>query len=197
MKKLLLVSALVLMSLCAFAQVAIIDMSVIAKSEYIQKANEEIGQMYMNAEKELQIRSENRFLGENEITELITLVNSKGDQNKIKEYQDTNTKRYDELQTLNQTKELTDEQKKRMSELTALTKKSGENFEARQKALAEQIETADAANSEKILNEVKAACEKVAKNKKLTLVIEKSSVFFGGTDITNDVINALPKSDKK
>lgn len=198
MKKILFIIALTILAMAAFAEsVAVIDMDVISKSEYITNAMKSLESQAIAIQKELQIRQENRFLGENEINELLNLVNANGDKDKIKAFQDTHQKRYDELQLLNQTKELTDEQKARMTELNNLVKKSGENFENRQKVLTESLHEADAKNSEIIMNALKAACEKVAKSKKIDIVIDKIDVYYGGVDITKDVINALPKPEKK
>ncbi|MBQ0104783.1 MAG: OmpH family outer membrane protein [Armatimonadetes bacterium] len=196
MKKLLLILTLTLLSYAAMAQsVAVIDMSVIGKSDYVTNSTKELEAQYIKSQTELKIRQDCRFLGENEITELINLVVSKGDEAKIKEFQNTNDKRYDELQTLNQTKELTDEQKTRLQELNNITKKSGENFENRQNALADSFNALQEKKDAEIFDAIKTACEKVAKEKNYSIVIEKNSVFFGGDDITKDVIAALPKAN--
>ena len=46
---------------------------------------------------------------------------------------------------------------------------------------------------EPLLKEIDAAIKKVADAKKLTVVLEKEATFYGGTDITNDVIAQLKK----
>lgn len=198
MKKLLFIVALTVIACMAYAQsVAVIDMSIIEKSEYVTNTRSQLETEYIAAQRELQIRQENRFLSENEITDLIKLVASKGDQAKIKNYTDENNKRYDELQQLNQTKELSDEQKARLTELNNYAKKSGENFENREKVLSDNFGNLETANTDTIINAIKSACEKVAKSKKIDIVVEKTAVFYGGIDITKDVIAQLPKTDKK
>lgn len=42
-----------------------------------------------------------------------------------------------------------------------------------------------------ILKEVNETIEKVAKQKGVTIVVNKALVYYGGTDLTQDVINAL------
>lgn len=44
-----------------------------------------------------------------------------------------------------------------------------------------------------ILKEVNAAVAKVAKAKGVTLVLNKALVYFGGVDITNDVVTSLKR----
>ena len=44
-----------------------------------------------------------------------------------------------------------------------------------------------------LFKEIELAVRKVAKAKSITLVLDKAQVFFGGLDITNDVIQELKK----
>lgn len=198
MKKLLLILALAVITCSAYAQgVATIDMNTIMKSEYVEKSFAEIETTGQKYQTEIQIRQENLFLTENEINDLLNLVNNKGDQTKIKELQDKNIERSNEYQTLNQTKTLKDEQKTRQTELANYTKKSKENLENKANLYTENMENLVSKKREETDNAIKAACEKVAKDKKYSIVIEKTAVFYGGIDITKDVIAALPKPDKK
>ena len=142
MKKLVLVLTIVLLGSYVFAQqIAYIDTSVIMKSEYITKSYSELETQNNTFQKEIQIRQDNLFLGENEITDLLNLVQNNGDQAKITEYQTTNNKRAEELNLLNQTKDLTEEQKNRLTELNNLRKKSNENLQSRAEALGEQMQS--------------------------------------------------------
>lgn len=198
MRKLLLILALATITCFAYAQnVATVDMSTIMKSEYVEKSFAEIDATGQKYQTEIQIRQENLFLTENEINDLLNLVNSKGDQAKIKALQDENIKRSNEYQTLNQTKTLTDEQKTRQTELANYTKKSKENLENKANIFTENMESLVAKKREEIDKAIMTACEKIAKDKKYSIVIEKTSVFYGGIDITKDVIGALPKPEKK
>jgi outer membrane protein len=46
---------------------------------------------------------------------------------------------------------------------------------------------------EPILKDADLAVRTVAKNKKFTVVLEKASVYFGGVDITDDVVQQIKK----
>ena len=198
MKKLLLLLSLIILGSMAYAQeIAVVDMSVIYKSEYVTNAFNSLQEIQTAGEKEMQIRSENLFLGENELNELLNLVKTNGSQAQIKEYQDNNTKRYEELQVLNQTKTLSDEQKARLTELNNINKKAKENAENRYKKLSEEIQTLAEEKEKEVQKTILDVCEKIAKEKKYSLVIEKSAVFYGGNDITKDIISQLPKVEKK
>lgn len=48
-----------------------------------------------------------------------------------------------------------------------------------------------------LFKEIDAAIRTVARNKKITIVVDKTSVFFGGLDITDDVIQELKRSASK
>ena len=194
MKKLVLVLTIVLLGSYVFAQqIAYIDTSVIMKSEYITKSYSELETQNNTFQKEIQIRQDNLFLGENEITDLLNLVQNNGDQAKITEYQTTNNKRAEELNLLNQTKDLTEEQKNRLTELNNLRKKSNENLQSRAEALGEQMQSLMAKKGAEMEEAIMSACEKVAKEKNYSIVVNKDAIFYGGEDITKDVIAALPK----
>ncbi|MBQ7256953.1 MAG: OmpH family outer membrane protein [Abditibacteriota bacterium] len=194
MKKLLLVLTIILVTGGVFAQqIAYIDTSVIMKSEYITKSYSELETQNNIFQKEIQIRQDNLFLGENEITDLINLAQNNGDQAKITEYQTTNNKRYEELNLLNQTKDLTEEQKNRLTELNNLRKKSNENLQSRAETLGEQMQSLMSKKGSEIEAAIMSACEKIAKEKNYSIVVNKDAIFYGGIDITKDVIAALPK----
>ena len=163
------------------------------KSEYITKSYSELETQNNNFQKEIQIRQDNLFLGENEITDLINLAQNNGDQAKISEYQTTNNKRYEELNLLNQTKDLTEEQKNRLTELNNLRKKSNENLQSRAETLGEQMQSLMSKKGSEIEAAIMSACEKIAKEKNYSIVVNKDAIFYGGIDITKDVIAALPK----
>ncbi|MDR1875458.1 MAG: OmpH family outer membrane protein [Synergistaceae bacterium] len=68
--------------------------------------------------------------------------------------------------------------------------------EPAKKAQAVQAKRAELAKEEErlmgpIFKDCEAAVRVVAKNKKVTIVLEKASVYFGGMDITLDVIQQL------
>ena len=194
MKKLLFALTILLIAGGVFAQqIAFIDTSVIMKSEFITKSYAEIESQNEIYQNEIQIRQQNLFLGENEVADLVNLVATKGDQAKITEYQNTNKKRRDELDVLNQTKSLTDEQRNRLTELNNLNKKSKENLENRANALGESMQALITKKEGEVRDAIMSTCEKIAKEKNYSIVVDKSAIFYGGEDITKDVIAGLPK----
>lgn len=57
------------------------------------------------------------------------------------------------------------------------------------------IQEKDTELTNKLLEDVKKAIEKVAKKKGLAVVLDKQSVFYGGVDITDEVIEELKKNE--
>jgi outer membrane protein len=96
--------------------------------------------------------------------------------NTLREFQ---AERQKDLDAKTKGKELTDEEKKQISELIS-------KYE-------EEIENKDKELTAKLFEEIKLAIEKVAKRRGLILVVEKQSVFYGGIDITEEVIAELNK----
>lgn len=65
-------------------------------------------------------------------------------------------------------------------------KEAQARLEAKKKQIGEM--------KDKLEKNVKDTVEKIAGQKGLDMVISKQLVLFGGTDITNDIISALPQS---
>jgi outer membrane protein len=85
-------------------------------------------------------------------------------------------------------------QKKEQEAKAAIEKEKDE----KKKAQIYQQKRSEASQNEQKLMEplfkdINVAIEKVAKGKKLSVVINKAAVFYGGVDITDDVIQALKK----
>lgn len=94
----------------------------------------------------------------------------------LKNFQEERQK---DLDSKTKGKELTDEERKQITELVS-------KYE-------EEIQELDRKLTEKLLEDVKTAAEKVAKKKGLIIVIEKEAVFYGGVDITEEVIQEMQK----
>lgn len=91
-----------------------------------------------------------------------------------------------------QIKDITD--KKQQEAKTAIDKESDD----KKKADIFQKKRQEAANEERKLMEplfrdINLAIRTVATAKKITVIVDKGAVFFGGVDITNDVITELKK----
>jgi outer membrane protein len=85
--------------------------------------------------------------------------------------------------------------KKQQEAKTAIDKETDD----KKKAQLFQTKRQEAANEERKLMEplfkdINLAIRKVATAKKITVVVDKSAVFYGGTDITQDVITELKKN---
>jgi len=193
MKKLLFVFVVALLAQMAFAQsIAVIDFAKVFDSDYVKNSYSALQKQEADIKQELTIRQANVYLSENEMEDLVKLILTKGDAAKIKELQDNNTKRYDELQTLAQTRVLNDTQKARLSELNALEKKSKTNLQGKIDAYSKTFEASVSAKEAEVRSTVVDVCKKIAQEKSYSIVVEKSAVIYGGVDITNDVIKQLP-----
>ncbi|EHM10239.1 outer membrane protein [Thermanaerovibrio velox DSM 12556] len=95
-------------------------------------------------------------------------------------------------QTQNQIKAMMD---KKQSEMKAAIDKEKDN---NKKAQIFEAKRSEAAQEEKklmdpIFKDIDTAIRTVCKNKGITVVVDKNSVFFGGIDITDEVIQELKK----
>lgn len=68
-------------------------------------------------------------------------------------------------------------------------KKKAQIYQTKRQELAKE----EAKLMEPLFNDVNQAIRKVAGAKKITVVVDKDAVFFGGVDITDDVITELKR----
>ena len=89
--------------------------------------------------------------------------------------------------------------KQKESEAKAAADKETDPAKKAQVVQAKRMELAKA--EQELMEPIFKACQEavrvVAKNKNVTLVLEKGSVYFGGMDITEDVIQQLLLKPKK
>ncbi|GHT00543.1 HlpA protein [Synergistales bacterium] len=99
----------------------------------------------------------------------------------------------------NATKNLQQILKQKDSELRSAVDKETDNAKKAQLAQAKRIEMAreEQRLMEPILKDCQEAVRIVAKNKKITIVLEKTYVFFGGIDMTEDVVQQVKVSKTK
>jgi len=153
----------------------------------------------LRAKKKAQLdrRDTNRLLNEDQLKELDTLYekanSTDADKARIKALEDEANKLDAELKALQSKKEPTEDDKKRLEQLQTQSKKMDETLQK----LAEQFDSELADLNAKLAMEVKnnitAAIQKIAEQKSFLVVLEKSSVLFGGTDLTNLVVEQLNK----
>lgn len=95
-------------------------------------------------------------------------------------------------QVQKQIKDMTD---KKMKETKAAIdketddKKKGQIYQTKRRELA----TEESKLMEPLFNDINLAIRTVAGAKKVTVVVDKDAVFYGGTDITQDVITQIKK----
>jgi len=85
--------------------------------------------------------------------------------------------------------------KKQQEAKTAIDKENDD----KKKAQIFQTKRQEAANEERklmepLMKDVNIAIRKVANAKKITVVVDKGAVFYGGTEITQDVITEIKKN---
>ena len=140
------------------------------------------------------LRTNNPFLTENEVSELISESAKNASGARVKELQDENKKREAEYTTLSQANPPSDEQKKRIDELSQMQKKSAANLENVKESMTKTMEELFMAKQAALDAQIAKACEAVAAEKKLSVIVLKSAVLYGGVDVTEDVLAKLPAS---
>ncbi|GHS90142.1 HlpA protein [Synergistales bacterium] len=97
------------------------------------------------------------------------------------------------------TKELQQIARQKESEAKAAADKETDVSKKSQLVQAKRMELArdEQRLMEPIFKDCQEAVRVVAKNKKITLVLEKASVYFGGQDITEDVIQQIKLAKTK
>ncbi|MBO4548602.1 MAG: OmpH family outer membrane protein [Abditibacteriota bacterium] len=154
----------------------------------------ELSEADQNFRRELTLRRENPFLTENEVAELISESAKNPGGARVKDLQEENKKRQAEYNTLSQANPPSDEQKKRIDELSQMQKKSAANLENVQESMTKSMQDLFVAKQAALDAQIAKACEAVAGEKKLTVIVLKSAVLFGGVDVTEDVLAKLPAS---
>ncbi|MBQ9358009.1 MAG: OmpH family outer membrane protein [Abditibacteriota bacterium] len=196
MKKLIIALTVLVMAACAASaqSVGVVDYEKLQDTPLFKSIAEELSAARTNFAAELNLRKENPYLTENEVQELITEAAKNPSSARAKELQDENAKRSAEAQTLSQANPPSDEQKKRIDELSDMFKKSQKNLnnvaESMEQSMAQLVDEKTKAFDAKVSD----ACKAVAADKKLSIVVMKAFVLYGGTDITEDVLAKLPAS---
>ncbi len=100
------------------------------------------------------------------------------------------------LSALRQKNPLSDQEKAELQRLSDLEKKSKENLGEFNRVLSQRFAERRDELSEEFAKDVLVAVEAVAKERKLALVFNKSSVLYAAVDITADVIKKLNAQKK-
>jgi len=135
------------------------------------------------------------FLNETERKELDGLQAkaqpSDTEKKRIEELVNLSKQRDTELASLQNAKDLSDQQKNRLRELQEISNKADAEMQNLQRDLMQQLEAKKVEMSAKLSDEIRAAIGKVAQEKGFTAVVDKQAIFYGGVDITDDVIRTL------
>lgn len=162
-----------------------------------QKSNDEL-QAYSNKlMAKLQTVKDNSYLTDAEAEEFITLLDKSAptpqDTARIKALEDLSASREKELTTLQVKSNLSDTEKARQKELQAMASASDERLAKENDESKKEFDAKKEEMSEAIRQDIVKAIETVAKQKNLTLVVDKVAVLYGGTDITQAVLDTLNK----
>jgi outer membrane protein len=97
-------------------------------------------------------------------------------------------------QTLNQIKNIADQKQneaKVQIDKESDNNKKAEIFQAMRKEIAEEEQKL----MQPLFREIDLAIRNVATAKKITVVVDKTALFYGGVDITDDVVQELKKKN--
>ena len=146
---------------------------------------------------QLQSLSQHKLLSETERAQLLQLVGkdtlTDKEKESLKALDDRQKALEQELQTLQQKNPPTDQEKARLKELMDTSSKTDEQLAKLSDEFENQFNAKKDELSKAIRDDILAAIETVAKEKKIGVVIDKIAVLYGGTDITQPVIDKLNK----
>jgi Skp family chaperone for outer membrane proteins len=178
--------------------VGIVDVTkVYAEAPRVKQLRETLDKHTLDLSKKLEIRGQNLMLTEEQVRELIDLqtkVNpTEAEKAKIKQQTDLERGNDEELKKLQAATQLDDKQKARLNELTDLQKKSKTTGEQMEKDYNAQLQTEAKDLESKAASEIEQVIKKIAEDKKFAFVFAKDAVFYGGTDVTSQVIDKLER----
>ncbi len=199
----LMIAVAVLAGTCAYAadnapKIGIVDVQkVYANAPRFKQYMEEIQGVDSGLSKKLEIRSANLMLTEAEVGELIDLKlkatpNDK-DNARIKELEDLDRSRDAEFKTLQTTAQPTEDQKTKLKKYQDMQEQSKTIGEKMQTDYNSQLQTKTSEMDDKAKVDLREAVNKVAESKGLTYVFDRAALYFGGTDVTDDVISKLDR----
>ncbi len=199
------VVAYVLVAIPAFAadspqNVGVVDLAKVYRdAPRVKQYKEELDKQTEYLGKQLEIRSQNLMLDENQVKELIDLKLKAAasltdkDKARISELESIEKALDAEFKQLQGTAQLDEAQKTRLKQLQELQRNSKTAGEALEKDYNARLQTKAIELDEKARTDIQESVNKVAGAKKLDMVYAKDAVLFGGIDITDDVVNNLDR----
>lgn len=178
--------------------VGVVDVTkVYAEAPRIKQLREQLDKRRVELSTKLEIRGQSLMLSEEQVRELIDLklkpTPTEAEKTKIKQLVDLERANDDELKTLQGTAQPTDAQKTRMNELAEIQKKSKTIGEQMERDYNSQLQNEAMGLESKAATEIEEVIKTVAQAKKLSFVFAKDAVFFGGVDVTTEVIGKLDR----
>ncbi|MEN6521681.1 MAG: OmpH family outer membrane protein [Armatimonadota bacterium] len=169
--------------------------TVFEKYTKTEKAKADLDAFGRQLELQLRTLDANKLLDENDSKELISLVikpnPNESEKARIKELQDKEKALDSELKGLQSKQEPTDQEKARQKELMDRASKSDENLKQMSQSADTEFNTKKESTLTEIRNDFMKAVEEVAKQKKVSFVVDKIAVFYGGVDLTQQVLDKL------
>ncbi|MFQ3549273.1 MAG: OmpH family outer membrane protein [Armatimonadota bacterium] len=183
---------------CVFSQtIGVVDEDLIySEAPKIKQYMSELDKMKEEFKTKLDIRSQTLMLNETEINEIIDLKMkaqpTAQEKARIAELEAEGKKRDEELRTLIEIKDPNDQQRARLKELQDIQTKAKNTGQAVAEDYDKQWQAKVKELDQKALADIDAAVKEVAQAKGLSVVLAKAAVYYGGVDITQDVIQKLP-----
>ncbi len=178
------------------ANIGLVDITRIGQeyTSLIEK-NKDLENLLASRKSELEIRQSYRFLTEEEMQELLKLLALKEptpeQKNRAKELVDLSQKRDAELLALDTKENLTPEEKARRSELRQIQTAADQKTEELAAAYTAEMQQERQKIEGNVVQAVRNAVTQVATEMGLAIVFDKDAILFGGTDITDQVLQKL------
>jgi Skp family chaperone for outer membrane proteins len=139
----------------------------------------------------------NRLLTEAQLKELDTLyektAQTDADKARIKALEDEATKLDGDLKALQAKKDLSTDESKQLADFQAASKKMDDLLSKQADLFQKELTDTDAQWTKKVEDNLTAAVAKVAEQKSFSVVLMKSAVLYGGTDLTASVLEVANK----
>ncbi|MCX8053565.1 MAG: OmpH family outer membrane protein [Armatimonadetes bacterium] len=179
-------------------KIGVIDIQkILTEAPRMKQYEEEYQNLRNQLQRNLDIRSQNLMLDENEIKELIDLKTkpnpTEAEKARIAELEKIEKQRDSRLKELQAIKEPSEAQKAELKSLQEMRSKSETTGRAVEEDYLSRLQTKTQESYKKMDADLQEAVNKVVEVKGLTLVLVKDAVRFGGIDITDDVISKLER----
>jgi len=165
--------------------------------EKTKKSKAELEAFGRDLDQQLQTLAAVKLLDDNERNELKQLAAKANptdkDKERIKALQDRETQLAKELADLAAKKEPTEQEKARLKELQDRSAKAEEDLAQMGAESEKQFNAKRDDMTKAIRDDILKAISEVAKQKGLSVVVDKMAVLYGGTDITQAVLDKLNK----